>query len=54
MELSQLLISRVTARRPSRDLKARFAVYVLERLPDAGFVLESDDVLRWIRIAGES
>jgi hypothetical protein len=54
MELSQLLISRVTAKRPSRDLKARFAVYVLRRLPAAGFVLGSDDVLRWIRIAGES
>ena len=54
MELSHLLISRVAKHRPSRDLKARFALYVLGRLPDAGFVLESDDVQRWLRVAGDS
>ena len=36
MELSHLLISRVTKQRPSRDLRARFALYVLGRLPDGG------------------
>jgi hypothetical protein len=53
MELSRLLISRVTKRRPSRDLQARFALYVLERLPDGGFVLDAEDLSRWVRVAGE-
>jgi hypothetical protein len=54
MELSRLLISRVTKRRPSRDLQARFALYVLERLPDGGFVLDARDLSRWLRVAGDS
>lgn len=54
MELSRLLISRVTKRRPSRDLQTRFALYVLERLPDGGFVLDARDLSRWLRVAGEA
>ena len=34
MELSRLLIRRVLNQRPSRDLQARFALYVLGRLPE--------------------
>jgi hypothetical protein len=54
MELSRLLISRVTARRPSRDLQTRFALYVLARLPNGGFVLDFDDLSRWLRVAGDA
>jgi hypothetical protein len=54
MELSHVLISRVTRQRPSGDLQARFALYVLGRLPDGGFVLDSDDLSRWLRVAGDA
>jgi hypothetical protein len=50
MKLSDLLISSVTSRRPSRELKARFALHVLDRLPDSGFILDSDDVRRWLQL----
>jgi hypothetical protein len=53
MELSNVLISRVAEERPSRELQARFALYVLERLPDGGFVLDADDVWGWLRLASE-
>jgi len=53
MKLSDLLIRRVTSQRPSRELKARFALYVLDHLPDGGFVLDSDDVQRWLRLASD-
>jgi hypothetical protein len=53
MELSHLLITRVTKRRPSHDLQARFAFYVLRRLPEGGFVLDSEDLARWLRVAGD-
>ncbi len=54
IELSRLLISRLIGRPPSRDLQARFALYVLGRLPHAGFVLDSDDLSRWLRVAGDA
>jgi hypothetical protein len=53
MKLSDLLIRRVTSRRPSRDLKARFALYFLDHLPEGGFVLDSDDVQRWLRLGSD-
>lgn len=53
MELSNVLIGRVAEERPSRELQARFALYVLEGLPDGGFVLDSDDVWGWLRLASE-
>lgn len=53
MELSQVLISRVAEQQPSRELKERFALYVLDRLPDGGFVLDSDDVRRWLKLASD-
>lgn len=43
---------RVTAQCPSRDLQTRFALYALARLPAAGFVLDYDDLSRWLLIAG--
>ena len=51
MELSHVLISRVAAQRPSDQLAARVALYVLAQLPYGGFVLDSEDVARWLRVA---
>jgi hypothetical protein len=53
MELSGQLLARATEERPSRDLQSRFALYFVPRLPHRGFVLDADDVRRWLRIAGE-
>jgi hypothetical protein len=54
MNLSDVVIRRVTSQRPSRELNARFALYVLDNLPDGGFVLACDDVRRWLALASES
>ncbi len=54
MELSHVLISRIIGQRPSRALQARFALYVLNRLPRDGFVLDSHDLSRWLRIADDA
>jgi hypothetical protein len=54
MELSHLLISRITKQVPSRDLQSRFSLYILNRLPAGGFVLDSDDISRWLRVAGDA
>ena len=54
MELARLLITRVTKQRPSRDLQARFALYVLNRLPAGGFVIDSNDLWRRVRVAGNA
>ena len=54
MELSHLLITRVSETRPSRDLQKRFSIYVLARLPDGGFVLDANDLARWVRVAGDA
>ncbi len=53
IELSRLLIGRVAQQRPSRELQRRFALYVLARLPDGGFVLDADEILRWLRLAAD-
>lgn len=53
MELSGQLLARATKERPSRDLQSRFALYFVSRLPHRGFVLDADDVRRWLRVAGE-
>ena len=54
IELSHVLLTSVTGRhRPSPELEERFALDVLAVLPDDGFVLESDVILRWLREAGE-
>jgi hypothetical protein len=51
MELSQLLISRIAKQRPSRELQARFALYVLSNLPEDGFVLHADEIWHWLLAA---
>jgi len=53
MKLSEQLLAWATKERPSRDLQSRFALYFVPRLPHRGFVLDADDVRRWLRIAGE-
>jgi hypothetical protein len=53
MALGAQLLARATKERPSRDLQSRFALYFVPRLPHRGFVLDADDVRRWLRIAGE-
>ncbi len=53
MKLSDRLIIRVTSQRPSRELSARFALYVLNHLPDGGFVLDCDDVRRWLALGSD-
>ncbi len=44
---------RVVEQRPSREVQARFALYVLDRLPDGGFILDADDVWRWLKLASD-
>jgi hypothetical protein len=53
LELSHVLLSRVTEEDPPVRLEAWFAVGVLARLPDQGFVLDSDELRKWIRLVGE-
>jgi len=53
MELSHLMISHVAEQWPTRELEERFALYVLSGLPDDGFVLDADDVWRWLRVASD-
>lgn len=53
MELSHLVLSRATQRQPSHELQARFALYVLDRLPDGGFVLDPEQIRRWLRLASD-
>lgn len=53
MELGHLLISRIADQRPSRELQARFALYVLSHLPNDGFVLESAQIRRWLLAAAD-
>jgi hypothetical protein len=54
MELARLLLSRAMKRRPSRELQSRFALYFVAQLPRRGFVLDSDDVWHWLRVAGDT
>ena len=54
LELSDILISRVAKGRPTRKLEERFSLYVLDQLPDGGFVLDSDDIWGWLRLASDS
>jgi hypothetical protein len=53
MELSHALLTKVAELRPTRDLEERFALYVLAHLPDDGFVLDSAEVWRWLRVASD-
>ena len=53
MELGGVIISHAAEVRPTRDLRERFALYVLDRLPESGFVLDFEDVARWVRVASD-
>ena len=48
LALSRVLLTTVASDRRARDLEESFGLDVLAALPDEGFVLKSDDILRWI------
>lgn len=47
------MLTRDGEQRPSRELQARFALYVLRELPHDGFVLDAEEIWRWLRVAGD-
>jgi hypothetical protein len=53
LELSRLVLGRVAEQRASRELRSRFAFYVLSQLPHGGFVLDSEEILRWLHLASD-
>ncbi len=53
MELGHALLTRLADQTPSPQLVARFVVDVVSRLPDAGFVLGSEEIWLWIHWAGD-
>jgi hypothetical protein len=53
LELGELVISRIAEQRPSRELQARFALYVLSTLPHDGFVVDVDDIWGWVLAAAD-
>ena len=48
LELSHVLLARVGGIVPPRELAEEFLFTVLAHLPEAGFVLDSDDILLWL------
>jgi hypothetical protein len=53
MELGHALLARLADQTPSPQLVAHFVVDVVSRLPDAGFVLGSEEIWLWIDSAGD-
>jgi hypothetical protein len=53
LELSRVLLARVVRVTPRRELAAQFALNVLAGLPDDGFVLDSDEIWRWLDTVSE-
>jgi hypothetical protein len=51
LELSRVLLARVAGITPRRELAEQFALSVLAGLPEDGFVLDSDEIWRWLRTA---
>jgi hypothetical protein len=49
LELSRVLLARVARMTPRRELAKQFALGILVRLPDDGFVLDSDEIWRWLQ-----
>jgi hypothetical protein len=49
LQLSRMLLARVTGMPPPRHLAEQFVLTVLADLPDDGFVLGSDEVWRWLQ-----
>ena len=52
LQLSRVLLARVTGIAPTRELAEQFALSILADLPHDGFVLRSDEVWRWLRTVG--
>jgi hypothetical protein len=50
LELSHVLLSMTAERAPSSELEAGFALLVLAELPEEGFVLDCEEIRRWLRI----
>jgi hypothetical protein len=48
LELSRMLLGRVASMTPRRELTRQFALSILAGLPDDGFVLDSDEIWRWL------
>src|SRR5271155_3555008 len=48
MELSHVLLTQIVDARPSERVDAWFAMEVLAQLPHEGFVLDRDDIRRWL------
>jgi hypothetical protein len=53
LELSRTLLARVARITARRELAEKFASSVLARLPEDGFVLDSDEVGRWLKRVSE-
>ena len=49
LELSRVLLARVACITPRRELAEQFALSILAGLPDYGFVLDSDEIWRWLQ-----
>jgi hypothetical protein len=52
MELSHALLMRVARRAPSHELASRFALGVIVRLSEDGFVLHADEIRAWLDAHG--
>ena len=49
LQLSRVLLARVTGITPPREVAEQFALSILADLPDDGFVLGSDEIWHWLR-----
>jgi hypothetical protein len=54
LELSHVLLARVAGMTLRRELAEEFALSILAGLPEDGFVLDSDEIWRWLRAVSES
>jgi hypothetical protein len=54
LRISHLLLERVVEPEPSGDLAALFTLAVLPALPADGFVLDSDAIRDWVKLAARS
>ena len=53
LELSRVLLTRVARTTPRREVAELFALSILAGLPDDGFVLDSDEIWRWLQTVSE-
>ena len=54
LELSHTLLTQIASETPSEALEERFALQVLTRLPQGGFVLDEDVIWRWLELTSEA